>query len=75
MIQAIILGVVLILMGLAAWKFLSAEWNSTWRTRRTGATNNWQNEGYMANQDGKSWSEIDNTIANSAPPSRGQGSY
>jgi len=70
MIQTIILGLVLIFMGFAAWKFLSAEWSSTWRTRRTGYINNWQNEGYMANQDGKSWSEIDNTVANDAPPVR-----
>jgi len=67
---AIILVPAVTLLGFAAWKFLSADWNSTWRTRRTGAANNWQNEGYMANQDGKSWSEVDGTIADSAPPQR-----
>jgi len=70
MIQAVILVLVLTLMGVAAWKFLSAECSSTWRTRRTAAENNWQNEGYMANQDGRSWSEIDGTIADAAPPQR-----
>jgi hypothetical protein len=73
MMQAIILVPGVTFIGFAIWKFLSGEWVSAWRTRRTGPTNNWQNEGYMANQDGKSWSEIDGTIANTAPPQRGGG--
>ena len=54
----------------AIWKFLAVEWTSMWRTRRSGTSNNWQNEGYMANQDGRNWSEIDGSISESAPPLR-----
>jgi hypothetical protein len=70
MMQAFVLVAVVTFLSFAAWKFLSADWNSSWRTRHSDPTNNWQNEGYMANQDGKSWSEIDGTIANGAPPKR-----
>ena len=65
-----IFGLAAALLAFAGGKFLLAGSSMTWRTRRGGAANNWQNEGYMANQDGKSWSEIDGTIADSAPPRR-----
>lgn len=67
-----IMGIALI--AVAIWKFVAADWTSRRLTRRSGATTNWQNEGYMANQDGKSWSEIDGTIDDSAPPARQTGS-
>ena len=68
--RVIILVPAIALILFAIWKFLAAEWTSTWRTRRSGASNNWQNEGYMANQDGKSWSEVDGSISAGAPPMR-----
>ena len=71
--QAIVLVAVAMVLAVAVWRFLSIGWRSDWRTRRSGPANNWQNEGYMANQDGASWSEIDGTIASSAPPRRGYG--
>lgn len=71
MTRAIILVPGLALMAVAVWKFLAADWSSMWRTRRSDASNNWQNEAYMARQDGKSSSEIDGTIVDSAPPFRG----
>ena len=57
-------------MGFTVWKFMASEWSGSWRTRRSGPSNNWQNENYMAKQDGMSWSEIDGAIANDAPPRR-----
>jgi hypothetical protein len=67
------LVIALALMAYAVWRFAVSEWSSTWRTRRSGPANNWQNEGYMANQDGRNWSEIDGTIAKSPPPRRSGG--
>ena len=66
--SAIAFTVSMALMTIAVWKFCTSEWSSTWRTRRSGPETNWENEGYMASQDGKSWSQIDGTIASSAPP-------
>jgi hypothetical protein len=67
--------VVLIFCGLfiaiGIWKFVRVMWHpESWRSRNSSATNNWQNEGYMAHEDGWSWSEIDGTIENDVPPVR-----
>jgi hypothetical protein len=73
-IKVLFFGIGFAFVAVAMWKFAIAEWfPQSWRTRRSDASTNWQNEGYMADQDGKSWSEIDGTIARSAPPNRAGG--
>jgi hypothetical protein len=62
-------------VGFAVWKFMASEWSSTWRTRRSGPSNNWKNEGYMANQDGKSWSDIDSTATSTPKRPSGPGTW
>lgn len=73
MMQSIIFIAVIAMMIVAVCRSLVIGWRSDGRSRRLGPSNNWQNEGYMANQDGMSLSEIDSTIGNSAPPQRGSG--
>jgi len=74
MMPAIALVAVVALMAFAVWKFAVAEWTTTsWRTRRSGPSNNWQNEGFMAHQDGKSWQEIDAAMSTDVPPRRPSG--
>jgi hypothetical protein len=74
MMQMVVLITATAFMGFVVWKFFVAEWTSSpWRTRRSGPSNNWQNEGFMAHQDGKSWQEIDAASSTDVPPRRPSG--
>ena len=75
MIGLVTLLVVVALMAFAVLGFFVNEWTSPWRTRRSGSANNWQNEGFMANQDGKSWSDIDGTASSTPKRPTGAGTW
>ena len=72
MIQLIILLPIGLFVLFALTKFFWAEWRPQfWRTRQSSAANNWSNEGYMAQEDGKKLQDIDASISSDAPPYRG----